>query len=109
MSGNSVIPKNELERNIRLSEFDLDYLDLEDNFKDLTSLAAQLANTEISLVNLIDTYTQWSVSSHNFDLKQMSRNQTVCQYTIMRSHWRSKIFPKMIASTVNYMSKKDRN
>ncbi|ERM81404.1 hypothetical protein P872_10490 [Rhodonellum psychrophilum GCM71 = DSM 17998] len=83
MSGNSVIPKNELERIIRLSEFDLDYLDLEDNFKDLTRLAAKVANTEISLVNLIDTFTQWSVSSHNLDLKQMSRDQSVCQYTIM--------------------------
>lgn len=77
------IPKNELERIMDLSEFDLDYSDLESNFKDLTLLAAKVAGTPISLINLIDSFTQWTVSSYGFDLEQMPREDSVCQYTIM--------------------------
>ena len=51
---NPPIPKNEFERIIDLSEFDLDYSSLEDNFKDLARLAANVAGTNISLVNLKD-------------------------------------------------------
>lgn len=77
------VPKNELERIIELSDFDLDYSDLEANFKDLTLLAAKVAGTPISLINLIDSFTQWTISSYGFDLNQMPREDSVCQYTIM--------------------------
>jgi signal transduction histidine kinase len=77
------IPKNELQRLISLSDLDLDYTTQVDNFKDLTRLAAKVAGTEISLVNLIDSFTQWSISSHGVDLEQMPREDSVCQYTIM--------------------------
>src|SRR5215217_7373169 len=80
---NPPIPKNEFERIIDLSEFDLDYSSLEDNFKDLARLAANVAGTNISLVNLIDSFTQWSVSTHGLDIEQMPREESVCQYTIM--------------------------
>lgn len=80
---NPPIPKNEFERIIDLSEFDLDYSSLEDNFKDLARLAANVAGTKISLVNLIDSFTQWSVSTHGLDIEQMPREESVCQYTIM--------------------------
>ncbi|MDA9555418.1 GAF domain-containing sensor histidine kinase, partial [Pelobium sp.] len=73
----------EMERLLSLSEFDLDYDSLEDNFKDLTHLAAKVAGTNISLVNLIDSYTQWSVSAYGIDLTQMPREDSVCQYTIV--------------------------
>ena len=79
------MPENELERLISLTEFDLDYSNLQDNFKDLTKLAAKVAGTEISMVNLIDTYTQWSISSHGLRVDQMPREDTVCQYTIMET------------------------
>ena len=77
------IPKNEMERLIGLSEFDLDYSNLEDNFKDLTKLAAKVAGTDISLINLLDSYTQWTISSHGLEITQMPRDESVCQYTIM--------------------------
>ena len=77
------IPKNEMERLIGLSEFDLDYSNLEDNFKDLTKLAAKVAGTDISLINLLDSYTQWTISSHGLGITQMPRDESVCQYTIM--------------------------
>lgn len=78
------IPENEMSRLLGLSEFDLDYDNLEDNFKDLTTLAAKVAGTEISLINLVDSFTQWTISSHGIDLKQMPREDSVCQYTIVQ-------------------------
>ncbi len=53
------VPSNEFERVIELSELDLDYSNLEENLEDLTNLAARITGTEISLINLIDNYTQW--------------------------------------------------
>ncbi|MEJ2880565.1 GAF domain-containing sensor histidine kinase [Pedobacter sp. GR22-6] len=77
------IPANEMDRIIRLSELDLDYSSLSDNFKDLTHLAARISGTDISLVNIIDSFTQWTVGSHGIDLEQMTREESACQYTIM--------------------------
>ena len=80
---NEPMPDNEMERLLTLSEFDLDYDNLTEGFKDLTHLAAKVAGTEISLVNLIDSFTQWSLASFGVDLKQMPREESACQYTIM--------------------------
>lgn len=83
---NPPIPAHELERLIALGEFDLDYLDMEKSFSDLTKLAAKVAGTSISLINLIDSYTQWSVSAYGIDIKQMPREESICQYTIMEEN-----------------------
>jgi signal transduction histidine kinase len=77
------IPDNEMERLLSLSEFDLDYTEHKDSFKDLAKLAAKVAGTEVSLVNLIDSYTQWSISGHGLEIEQMPREDSVCQYTII--------------------------
>lgn len=79
----TLIPKNEMERLIALSELDLDFTDLNKNLSDLTKLAAKIAGTEVSLVNLIDHFTQWSVSSFGLDITQMPREESVCQYVIL--------------------------
>ncbi|MFX8933892.1 hypothetical protein ABTN02_19410, partial [Acinetobacter baumannii] len=76
------IPSNEAERLWVLSEFDIDYTEVSDVFKDLTRLAAKIAGTEISLINLIDTYTQWTISNYGLPIEQMDREDSVCQYTI---------------------------
>lgn len=78
------LPENEYERLIELSEFDLDYSSLQESLDGLAQLAARIAGTEVSLVNLIDSYTQWSVASHGLEIKQMPREESVCQYTILR-------------------------
>ena len=77
------IPEKEFERLLQLSEYDLDYTDLDHQFKDLTKLAARVAGTDISLVNIIDSFTQWSVSAYGFPTTQTPREDSVCQYTIM--------------------------
>ena len=76
------MPKDEIGRVMKLADLDLDYTNLNDNFKDLTRLAANVAGTDISLVNLIDSFTQWSVSTHGMTVEQMPREGSVCQYTI---------------------------
>ncbi|RFZ82038.1 sensor histidine kinase [Mucilaginibacter terrenus] len=76
------IPSNEMDRIISLSDYDLDYTSFQDTFKDLATLAAKVAGTSISLVNLIDSFTQWTVTNHGLDIDQMPREDSVCQYTI---------------------------
>lgn len=71
-----------MERLIALSNLDLDYTDLEESLSDLTKLAAKIAGTGTSLVNLIDNFTQWTVSSYGFELKQMPREESICQYVV---------------------------
>ncbi len=75
-------PNNEAARALAVMELDVDYTDLADMFKDLTRLAARIAGTEISLVNLIDTYTQWTIANHGLEIEQMPREDSVCTYTI---------------------------
>ena len=41
----------------KLSEFDLDYGDLQKEFESLVELAAHIAGTNISLINLIDSHS----------------------------------------------------
>lgn len=82
----SPMPSNELARATRLSDFDIDYTDLQDSLKDLSKLAAKVAGTSISLINLIDTFTQWTVSNYGMDVDQMPREDSVCQYTILSKH-----------------------
>jgi signal transduction histidine kinase len=79
---NSPIPRNEMDRIMSLSDYDLDYTSLQENFKDLAKLAAKVAGTEISLVNLIDSFTQWTITNHGLEIDQMPREDSVCQYTI---------------------------
>ena len=77
-------PKDELDRIISLSDFNPDYLKLDDTFKDLTQLAAKVTGSPISMVNLIDSYTVWTVSGYNFEVQQTPREESVCQYTILQ-------------------------
>jgi signal transduction histidine kinase len=77
------MPANELERLKTLSDLDLDYTSLNDNLKSLSTLAAKIAGTDISMVNLIDSLTQWTIANHGLDLEQMDREDSVCQYTIV--------------------------
>lgn len=77
------IPQNEMQRLLSLSELDLDYSEFSENFKDLTVLAAKVAGTDISLINLIDSYTTWTIAGHGLDVQQTPREESLCQYAIM--------------------------
>ena len=77
--------ENELDRLLALSNLGIDYYEPKQGLNYLTELAAKICGTEISLVNLIDSFTQWSVSSYGMDISQMPREESVCQYTIHTS------------------------
>ncbi|WP_439481120.1 GAF domain-containing sensor histidine kinase [Cyclobacterium plantarum] len=79
----SPIPEDEFNRLLQLADYDLDNSELENSLKDLTKLAGKVAGTDISMVNLVDSFTQWTVASEGISLKQMPREDSVCQYTIM--------------------------
>jgi len=79
----SPVPENEFDRLIGLADLDLDYSDHQNNLKDLAKLAAKVAGTRISLVNMIDSLTQWTISNYGMEIDQMLREDTICQYTIM--------------------------
>lgn len=79
---NPPVPKNEFERVLNLSDYNIDYSDFQDKFKDLAKLAASVAGTPISLVNLIDSYTQWTITNYGIDVEQMPREESVCQYLV---------------------------
>jgi K+-sensing histidine kinase KdpD len=84
MQDNSApIPENELLRLISLSKLSFDYTNHIDEFKDLTQLAAKVSGMEMSLINIIDSYTQWSISGYGTNLGQVPREVSVCQHTIM--------------------------
>lgn len=67
-----------------LSELDLDYQELQEEFEDLTRLAASIAGTELSFVNLIGAHYQWTVSGDD-GLKSTPREESACNYTIQES------------------------
>jgi len=77
----------ELQRVKSLSEFDLEYDKLQPEFENLTRLAASIAGTDISVINLIDSYTQWSISHFGMAIIQMPREESVCNYTIQQEDY----------------------
>ena len=81
------VPLNEMERLLSLSDLDFDFTAHKNSFNNLAELAAKIAGTNISLVNLIDSYTQWTISNHGLDIEQMLREDSACQYTIMNADY----------------------
>lgn len=77
------IPENEVERLLSLGNLDLDYTDLEQDFKHIVALTAKISGMDVSLINLIDPFTQWTIAWQGFELDSMPREESVCQYTIM--------------------------
>lgn len=87
MQNTAPLTKNEIERLLNLSDFEIDYSNLENNFKDLILLAAKIAGTEISLINIIDSFTQWTVANYGLDIDQLPRENSICQYTILEDDY----------------------
>jgi len=76
------LPLNEAERIISLSNLDIDYSTLDKDFKHLMKLASRITDMDVTLLNLVDTYTQWTIAQHGIELSSMPREDCVCQYTI---------------------------
>ncbi|MEQ9310620.1 MAG: HAMP domain-containing sensor histidine kinase [Balneolaceae bacterium] len=77
--------QKEFLRILKLSEYDLDYTGKNPLLNDLSRLAAFVADMPISQINLVGPNTQWTLSSFGMDVQQMSRNESICQFTVLES------------------------
>jgi signal transduction histidine kinase len=76
-------PHNEIGRITALADLNPDYTNLDESFRDLAKLAAKVTGSPISMINLIDNYTVWTVSAYGFEVQQTPREESICQYTIL--------------------------
>ena len=78
---------NEIEysRIKKLSEFDLDYFNLQEEFKGLIILAASIAGTKFSNLNIIDNYFQWTVASNSYENGVVPREESACDLAMFAS------------------------
>lgn len=74
--------KTEFKRLLNLAKLDVDYSSVNHKLDDLTKLAAHITGTTISLINLLEANTQWTVSNYGLDIRHTPREDTVCQYVI---------------------------
>jgi len=80
------IPINEAKRLDKLRSLNiLDTLE-EEAYDDLTFLAAQICQTPISLVSLVDDSRQWFKSHHGLEARETPREQAFCGHAINQDH-----------------------
>ncbi|MBT8320004.1 MAG: GAF domain-containing protein [Gramella sp.] len=73
---------SEFQRIKKLSELDLDYLEMQDEVKNLVEVAGIIAGTEFSLLNFIDNHIQWTISPYSNEVRQTPREESICDHTI---------------------------
>ncbi|MBB6271505.1 PAS domain S-box-containing protein [Pedobacter cryoconitis] len=77
-----VLSPSEKERLCALYTYDILDTPVEKSFDNLARLAAQVFNIPIVLITFLDKDRQWVKSSIGADVKELSREQSFCEYTI---------------------------
>lgn len=78
-----VLPPNEGERLAALHHYQVLDTAPESDFDDLTALAAQICETPIALVSLVDAERQWFKSKIGLTVSETSREIAFCTHTIL--------------------------
>lgn len=80
------VPPNEIDRLQALHRYEVLDTPAEDEFDDFTALAAQICETPISLVSLVDETRQWFKSKIGVEVDEMPRDVAFCAHTILDDH-----------------------
>lgn len=81
----ATIPLNEADRLEALHQCDVLDTPVESAFDEITSLAAELLQTPISLVSLVDESRQWFKSHHGLDIAHTTRAISFCAHAILET------------------------
>jgi two-component system sensor kinase FixL len=78
--------KNEHERLKLLKSFCVLDTEPDADFENITSIAAQICNTPIALISLLDENRQWFKSHHGLNASETPRDYSFCAHAINHSH-----------------------
>ena len=76
--------ENEESRLESLAELPLSYRDLEKEFQEIVKIAHKVAGTQVAAINILDTCMQWSVATEGISFQSIYRDESVCQFTILK-------------------------
>ncbi len=85
MDNNFSSPKstNEIQRLEAVKSWGILDTEPSQSLDSITKLAAEICDTPIALISIIDEYRQWFKSKVNFEVQETPREYSFCQYTIL--------------------------
>ena len=78
------IPANERERLSALQQLKILDTSIETSFDEITTIAAEVCETPIALVSLVDESRQWFKSSYGLEAKETARDVSFCGHAILQ-------------------------
>ncbi len=79
------VPENELLRVKALNEYDILNTFTEKDYDFLTQMASHICHTPVSLITLLGAEKQFVKSSFGFEVPEMPREMSFCNYTILHA------------------------